>query len=42
MSDQPNETIIRRIQKLLSLATGGNNSQEEAAAAIAILFCRAA
>jgi hypothetical protein len=32
----PNETIIRRIQKLLSLATGDNNSEEEAAAAMAM------
>lgn len=34
--DQPSEGIVRRIQKLLSLAKSGNNSQEEAASAMAM------
>jgi hypothetical protein len=33
---QPSEDIVRKIQKLLSLATGGNNSQEEAASAMSM------
>lgn len=36
MPEQPNEDIVRKIQKMLSLATGGNNSEQEAAAAMAM------
>lgn len=33
---QPDESVIRKIQKLLSLATGGNNSEEESTTAMAM------